>query len=304
MTSTASAASSGHPDRWSAIGLLIATGIVFGAMFPLGKLAQQAGVSPLPWTLAMLLGGGLLLLLLSFARKQPIEMSRRHLRYYVIAGFFTMGLPYFILFTVMPHLGVGLSSVVYTLPPILTLTFAAMIGLERPGLRRVLGIGLGFIGAAIIAGQRSSLPSPDLQGWLILAFAIPASVAVGNIFRTRFWPPGSAALPLSAGTMLAGGIWMTLIILGKGQGPLIATLGEAPLLALLQAALNACQFLMFMRLQQMAGPVYVSQMGYVGTATGLVSGALFFGETYSPWIWAASATIAAGVLVVNSDRRA
>ena len=29
MTSTASATSSGHPDRWSAVGLLIATGIVW-----------------------------------------------------------------------------------------------------------------------------------------------------------------------------------------------------------------------------------------------------------------------------------
>jgi drug/metabolite transporter (DMT)-like permease len=75
------------------------------------------------------------------------------------------------------------------------------------------------------------------------------------------------------------------------------------MLAALQAALSAGQFLMFMRLQQEAGPVYVSQVGYVGTAVGLVSGALAFGETYSLWVWAASGVIAAGVLVVNSARR-
>jgi hypothetical protein len=52
-----------------------------------------------------------------------------------------------------------------------------------------------------------------------------------------------------------------------------------------------------------AGPVYVSQVGYVGTAVGLASGALVFGESYSFWIWAASGVITAGVLIVNSSRR-
>jgi drug/metabolite transporter (DMT)-like permease len=61
---------------------------------------------------------------------------------------------------------------------------------------------------------------------------------------------------------------------------------------------------MFMRLQQAAGPVYVSQVGYVGTAVGLASGALVFGETYTIWVWAACAVIVAGVLIVNSARRA
>lgn len=272
-------------------------------MFPLGKAAEKAGVAAMPWTLSMLLGGGLLLAALTAARGQKIPVSRQHIHYYTIAGFLTMGLPYFILFTVMPHLGVGLSSVVYTLPPILTLTFAALLGLEKPGARRVLGIGLGFLGAAMIVSQRSSLPSSDMHIWMMLAFLIPTSVAAGNIFRTRYWPTGSAPLPLSAGTMLSGAVWTILSILALGRTGDVVTLAQAPGLALVQAALNAAQFLMFMRLQKTAGPVYVSQMGYVGTATGLVSGALVFGETYSPWVWAASITIAVGVLVVNSSRR-
>jgi drug/metabolite transporter (DMT)-like permease len=273
-------------------------------MFPLGKLAERAGVAPLAWTLSMMLGGGFILLAMALLRKHSVPFSRQLVAYYAGAGLLSMGFPNFILFTVMPHLGVGLSSVVYTLPPILTLTFAAVLGMEKPGARRSLGIAIGFAGAAMIVSQRSSLPSSDHYGWLLLALVIPTSVAAGNIFRTRFWPAGSPPLALSAGTMLAGSAWVLLVILIKGRISDIATLGQAPALALIQAALNALQFLMFMRLQKATGPVYVSQVGYVATAAGLASGALVFGETYSPWIWAASATIAAGVLIVNSARRA
>ncbi|WP_175493812.1 DMT family transporter [Microvirga guangxiensis] len=303
MTATTAPLSAHKPHRFGAVALLIATGGVFGAMFPLGKLASRAGVAPLAWTLSMLLFGGVILLAMALIRGQAVPVSRLHLAYYAGAGLLSMGLPNFILFTVMPHLGVGLSSVVYTLPPILTLAFAAALRMEKPGTQRSLGIALGFAGAAMIVSQRSHLPSPDLYGWLLLALAIPTFLAAGNIFRSRFWPAGSSPLALSAGTMLAGGGWVLLLMLGKGRIGDIASLLDAPLLASIQAALNALQFLMFMRLQKAAGPVYVSQVGYVATAAGLASGALVFGETYSPWIWAASITIAAGVLVVNSARR-
>ncbi|MGO4387664.1 DMT family transporter [Microvirga sp. 2YAF29] len=303
MTAVAAPLSPSASRNSGAIALLIATGCVFGAMFPLGRMAGQAGVAPLAWTLSMMLGGGLILFVTTLLRRQIVPLSRSHLSYYAGAGLLSMGLPNFVLFSVMPHLGVGLSSVVYTLPPILTLTFAAVLGIEKPGFRRSIGIALGFAGAVMIVSQRSSLPSPDLYGWMLLALTIPASVAAGNIFRTRFWPVGSSPLALSAGTMLAGSGWVLLIVIFKGRAEEILSLAATPVLALVQAALNALQFLMFMRLQKAAGPVYVSQIGYVATAVGLASGALVFRETYSIWIWVASATIAAGVIIVNSAQK-
>ncbi len=289
--------------RLGPILLLLATGSVFGALFPLSKLAAQAGVHLLAWALALMLGGGAVLSLLALARGEPIPIRAPYLRYYAVAGLLSTALPNLILFTVIPHLGAGLSSIVYTLPPILTLALAALFGVERPGLRRSIGIGIGFIGAALIVGPRGSLPAPGMYGWMALALAIPVSVALGNIYRTKAWPAGASPLALSAGTMLAGALWVVLAGAATGSIAEVATLARAPGLAAFQAAFNALQFLMFMRLQQAAGPVYVSQVGYVGTAVGLASGALVFGETYTIWVWAASAVIVAGVLIVNSARR-
>jgi drug/metabolite transporter (DMT)-like permease len=289
--------------RFGPVLLLLATGGVFGALFPLGKLAAQAQVHPLAWALSLMLGGGAILTTLVLAGGERLPATTGHLRYYAVAGLLSTALPNLILFTVIPHLGAGLSSVVYTLPPILTLALAALFGIEKPGLRRSIGIGVGFVGAALIVGPRGSLPSPGMYGWMALALSIPASVALGNVYRTKAWPAGASPLALSAGTLLSGALWIALAIAATGHFGEVATLSRAPALAALQAASNALQFLMFMRLQQAAGPVYVSQVGYVGTAVGLASGALVFGETYTIWVWAACAVIVAGVLIVNSARR-
>lgn len=303
MTMSSAAPSSPTFDRLRPLALLLVTGGLLGILFPLGKLAGQAGVAPVAWTLSMLTCGGVLLTLLALAQGKAPALTASHLRYYAGAGLLSMAMPNLLLFTVLPSLGAGLSSVVYTLSPILTLVLASLIGIERPGRQRMIGIGVGFLGAALIVGPRSSLPSPDQYGWMALALVIPVFLAMGNIFRTRFWPPGASPLGLSAGAMLAGAFWVALASVVKGDLGEVATLARAPTLAAFQGVFNALQFLMFMRLQKSAGPVYVSQVGYVATAIGLGSGAIAFGETYSPWVWAASGLIFLGVNIVNLARR-
>ena len=74
------------------------------------------------------------------------------------------------------------------------LALAALFGIERPGLRRMVGIGLGFIGAALIVGPRGSLPSPDLYGWMALLVLDPgltAAFAVG--YHLGLDSPGTRA---------------------------------------------------------------------------------------------------------------
>ncbi|WP_207479303.1 DMT family transporter [Arenibaculum pallidiluteum] len=284
--------------------LLLAVGGLIGATFPAAKLAAAAGVAPLGWAYGMLLGAGATLSALSLATGAPRPRTGRLLRYSAASGLLTMALPNMILFAAVPRLGAGLASVVYTLPPLLTLLMAAAIGLERPGPRRLLGIGIGFAGAALIVLPRGALPSPDLLGWMALALAIPVSVAAGNVYRTLRWPAGSSPLTLAAGTMLAGAAWVAVAALAGGWPPLV--LGSAlatPWLLAAQVAASTLQAVLFFRLQSVAGPVYLSQIGYVATACGLASGALAFGETYSPWVWAGAAVIAAGVMIVNGRAR-
>ena len=61
--------------------------------------------------------------------------------------------------------------------------------------------------------------------------------------------------------------------------------------------------MMFFRLQQIGGPTYLSQIGYVAAAVGLVVGVVWFKETYPPLVWAGAAAIMGGLLVSLVARR-
>ncbi|WP_431297877.1 DMT family transporter [Tabrizicola sp. BL-A-41-H6] len=281
------------------LGLLLATGITLGTVFPLGKLAASVSIDALAWPASMMLGGGVILAVMAMLKRQPLPTSARHLGYYAVAGLLTMTIPNILLFTVMPHLGAGLSAIFYTLPPLLTLLLSVGLGVEHNTMKRSVGIGLGFAGALTIVAPSGMYGSGDLIGWLLLALLIPVAIAAGNVYRTKAWPAGSSPLALSAGTMLAAAIWLLAASAITGRLDGLATLGNAPLLVAVQAVLFGAQFLMFMRLQRTSGPVFVSQVGYIAPVVGLLSGLLLFAERYSAVVMLGAILIAAGVIIGN-----
>jgi drug/metabolite transporter (DMT)-like permease len=56
-------------------------------------------------------------------------------------------------------------------------------------------------------------------------------------------------------------------------------------------------FLMFFRLQQIGGPTYLSQIGYVAAAVGLGVGVGYFGEVYPPAVWLGASIVTIGIAV-------
>ena len=58
-------------------------------------------------------------------------------------------------------------------------------------------------------------------------------------------------------------------------------------------------FVFFFRLQAVGGPVYLSQIGYVGAAVGLVSGVLFLGESYGLVTWFGALVITIGIILTT-----
>ena len=74
-------------------------------------------------------------------------------------------------------------------------------------------------------------------------------------------------------------------MLVAGRVGAFAPLGGMPLLVVAQVASASAMFVFFFRLQAVGGPVYLSQIGYVGAAVGLFSGTLFLGERYQLLTW-------------------
>ena len=61
-------------------------------------------------------------------------------------------------------------------------------------------------------------------------------------------------------------------------------------------------YILYYTVIKIAGAVYLAQVGYIVTLTGVGWGAWFFGERPSIWLWASVVLVFAGVALVNFSR--
>jgi drug/metabolite transporter (DMT)-like permease len=278
--------------------LLLATGMTLGMAPPFARIAATNGIPMIGFAFWQYLFGGLLLLALAMltGARPPL----RHLRYYAISGLITLALPNVLIFLAVARIGAGLPSIAYAFPAMLTYAFALSLRMEKLIWTRAAGIGLGVVGILMILLPRTGpIGDADLP-WMLLAMLAPISLAAGNIYRTRSWPKDAPPLALASGTLLGAAGW--LLVAGfVFHGDLYLPSNTASADWVLAAAgLFAClSFIPYFELQRVAGPVYLSQIGYVMAATSLGIGHFVFGERYGLLVWLAVIVIVAGILLVN-----
>lgn len=287
----------------SALGLLLVTGGLLGLTPPLGKLAIESGVNPMVWAFVVSAGAGSVLLIAVLRRRNGLPLTKSSLRYFSIAAVISYALPNVLMFSVIPHLGAGYTSIMFTLSPLITLLLSVLLGVDRPSLLGIAGIAVGFIGAVLVATTRGQIDKPAELTWIFVGLLIPVSLACGNIYRTMDWPEGAKPLELAVGTHLAAGAILIAGLLMYGNGPSLLLLADLPLLVFTQVAVAATMFAFFFRLQFVGGPVYLSQIGYVAAAVALLVGVLFLDERYALLTWLGAVIITIGVVMTTRARQ-
>lgn len=272
-------------------GLLIATGTSLGLAIPLSRLAVDRGVAPLTFVLIPALVAGLLLAAVAALRHGRPAGGRALVGFGLVAGLLGNALPNTLIAWLSGRAGASIAALAFTLPPIFTLGLTLLLGHERARWQRLSAVGLGLSGAVWLAASRVAGGQLSWSGAAAL-LAIPASVAVGNVFRARFLPPSVPAEWLGAAMML--GAFLTLLpawALGSEPGSAWTGAG-APYLAA-QVANAALAAVLFFQLQRRADPVTMSFIGYVIALTGALLGALLLGERL-PWQLAPAAGLILG----------
>jgi drug/metabolite transporter (DMT)-like permease len=287
----------------SAFALLVITGGLLGLTLPFGKMGTDAGVPGMVWAFVVSLGAGGVLFVALLLLGHRIRLTAHRLRYFLIVAAVSYAFPNFLMFSAIPHLGAGYTGIMFTLSPIVTLVLSILLGVRRPNLLGMAGIGVGFVGAVMVAATRGEAGQPADIFWVLVALLIPVSLAVGNIYRTVDWPEGTGPIELAVGSHLASAAMLFLGILALFGFDAFAALARVPWVVAGQAASASALFAFFFRLQAVGGPVYLSQIGYVAAAVGLFSGTLFLGEHYQLLTWAGALIIVAGVAITTKAQK-
>ncbi|WP_246215633.1 DMT family transporter [Microvirga makkahensis] len=293
-------AASGSP-----IALLSLCGFLFAGRIMMSKMALAAGVQPFQLGVFGNLGAGLFLLPWLASARQRIPMEPEHLLLYAVLGIVSFAVPTVLSYYVVERVGPAYTSIVYCLSPLLTMTFAAGLGMERMFLRRFVGIVLGFLGMIALVQQQILQIDIGQPVWVAIGLAIPVCAATGNIIRSAWWPKGTSALAFSCGASLSSG--MMVALMGPVfEAPLEWRFADSGILSwiVILSAASALSQVMNFRLQQIAGPVVFSQIGYWGTGFGVLLAAILFGDVLTAVSFAGLACIVSGGILANRGREA
>jgi drug/metabolite transporter (DMT)-like permease len=180
--------------------------------------------------------------------------------------------------------GVSLTSaastgLIFATAPVWGLLLGALLGLERPTGRGILGVGLSVAGVAAVVSDGLGAGGTSLAGD---AFVLAAAVCVGA-YAVLSMPLLERHSPLAVATypVLFGAPFLLLLCLPSVPGMEWGRVGAGPLLAVGYAAVfaTAFAFTAWQRGISRIGANRVLVYQYLITLVGVTSGIVFFGET-------------------------
>lgn len=283
---------------------LLAAAVLYGGIFPVNRMAAEAGWPPLAFAFAPALVAGVLLIAAGVAGRQPLAVGGRHIMAFAVIGGLVIGLPMGILVTAASHLPASTVTLVLCLSPILTLAIAAGTGSERFDSRVLGGMVLGTAGIALIVWPESGIVGAGNVRWFLIALLAPVLFALANNAAVWLRPPAASSLVMSAGTLLGGAVVAALVALPLGAPLWPAAPGAAAAVALLLAAvINAGFFLLFFHLIGTIGAARFSIFNYLAVAAGIVWSMIAFGEIPQPLFWVAAALMLGGMYLALRPAR-
>ena len=273
--------SSFYPERGLAtapLPLLLIVGSLLAVSVLLSKIA--AGLhAPMLTYLALAMGGSGLLLMIMTRGVRTGEVGFVPLIFYSLGAGALMALGSALGYLSVHKVGAAFIALALAFPPMLTWLLSLFLRMERFNAFRLGGLLIGLTGGILLAFNKG-IGAPSDTGAILVSCAMPAVLAAGNVFRTRFWPKGANPRVL-AGAMLICGALLTLpfAIYFEGAPEILAVL-RSPMLVILLIAISTfvAQYVALFRLQQIAGPVYMSQIGSVAAIVGSPVAVLVLGE--------------------------
>jgi drug/metabolite transporter (DMT)-like permease len=192
------------------IGLAVGSGVFFGTLAIVAKLAYDEGAGPLPLLAARFAIATLLIVAFLLATGRQLWPGRKRSLKLLLLGGFGYGFEASLFFLALEHAPAGVVGLIFYSFPIWTNVIGIATGLERPSLRVLMALIVGTIGvASIFAVSGTGLLGPLLA--LAAAVVVAVYLIVSQIVlrkedapTTALWTSAGAALTVGGAAMLSG----------------------------------------------------------------------------------------------------
>jgi drug/metabolite transporter (DMT)-like permease len=225
-------------------------------------------------------------------RRETVAELRANAGWLAVVGLVNVAIPFWLLSWGETRIASGLASIIQASVPIFNAVVAFGFFREvRVGGLRLVGVGIGFVGVALLVGAQ---PHGKVIGALAVC-GMALCYAVGQLLAGRHLrqvQPPVVALGTTAVAALAA--LPAGIAQAPGQMPAWKTIGAVIVLAV---PLTAVAFLLFYAIIAGAGAAYASLVTYLVPPIALAYGAVFLGERFAAADFAALVLILAGVVL-------
>jgi drug/metabolite transporter (DMT)-like permease len=224
------------------------------------------------------------------------QVFRRHWPSICLVGVLNSALPFLLFSFALLAITTGLSAILNATVPLFGALVAWAWLKDRPAGPRVLGLGIGFVGVALLAWDGASF-RPNASGiapaWAVLAclgatacYAIAASA-------TKRYLDGLPPLVLATGSQVGAAAALALPALWAWPAEWPG--GRAWLaVAVLGLLCTGVAYVLYFRLIEQAGPARALAVTFLVPVFAVLYGLLFLGESVTPWMLACGLVIVCG----------
>ena len=274
--------------------------LIWGASFMLIKIADRQ-LAPATLILGRIGSAAVVLAVVAVARlgaRRTLGELRAAWRWLIVVGIVNTALPFWLLSWGEKRLDSGLASIIQGAVPIFNAVLAyAFFREARVSGMKLLGLGIGFVGVALLVGAQP-------HGKLLAAFAV-VGMALCYAFGTlvagrhlRGTPPLVVALASTGvATIVALPAGVIQAPAGMWHGKTIASI------LVLGVVGTAIAYLLFFQIIQTAGPAYATLVTYLVPPIALAYGAIFLGERFGLPAYVGLVLILGGVALATGAVR-
>jgi probable blue pigment (indigoidine) exporter len=287
--------------------VLAITSLVWGASYVFIREGLVYGATPLAFASARYLLSAAAFAVLAVARREAFPARRALLLSASVGGVLVIGFYGGFLYWGEQFTTGGYAAVLASTAPIMTVVVGfSLLPAERLGSVGLVGLGVGFAGAAILV-------LPQLYGTAIgtwegppFILAAMASASLGTVLLRRWNPHRQGLWQIGTQFAVAGGMLAAAAAALPTPEALPATSGVLATLAALVLLSSVIGYFAYYTLHHRVGPIRANLVAYLAPLVGVAVGSGLFGEPLTPYELAGVAVVLVGVTLVlrESARRA